>query len=397
MDDATLGDRIRAVRMRQGLTQKELAGRSGVSLSAVKKLETGALATARPATLRMLAGPLGVTVSSLAAGPDEAHPGDDDVTAWEPVRSAIGGTHAGRPDVEPTLAGVEAACADAVRLVLGSPFADARVVLPPLLRDADALADAAGGDPAARAARSRARQLAGYMLGQTWQLAAARYALALAVDDAAGDPAAGPAAAAWLAWARLRGGDLDGCAGLASDWADRSEPRLTRAARDEIAAWGRLQVTLATAAARGNRGTDAATALRWARAAAAAVGRDFVPAGNPLDVFGPRTVEMAAGEIALVQGDPARALRLTGRLDGKGFPVARNWMRSRLDVAAAHACQGDHEDAVAVLAGVRDAAPEWLAHQRGARDTVAVLADRPRRVIAAEVRALADAVRLPPL
>ena len=104
---------------------------------------------------------------------------------------------------------------------------------------------------------------------------------------------------------------------------------------------------------------------------------------------------MASAEIALVQGDPARALRITERLDGKGFPVTRNWLRSRLDVAAAHVCQGDDEDAVAVLAGVRDAAPEWLAQQRGARDTVAVLAGRPRRVIAAEVRALADAVRLP--
>jgi transcriptional regulator with XRE-family HTH domain len=395
MDDATLGDRIRAVRMRRGLTQKELTAASGVSLSLLKKLESGALTTARPETLRTLAGPLDVTVSSLAAGPDEAPPHDDDVTVWEPVRSAIDGTRAGPPDREPTLAGVEAACGEAVRLVLGSRFAEVRVLLPVLLRDADALTAASGSDRAARAARSRARQLAGFMLGQTWQLAAARYVLALALDDADGDPAAGPAAAAWLAWARLRGGDLDGCAGLASDWADRSEPKLTRAGRDEIAAWGRFQVTLATAAARDNRDADAATALRWARVAAVAVGKDFVPAGNPWDVFGPRTVAMASAEIALVQGDPARALRITERLDSKGFPVTRNWLRSRLDVAAAHVCQGDDEDAVAVLAGVRDAAPEWLAQQRGARDTVAVLAGRPRRVIAAEVRALADAVRLP--
>ena len=38
--------------------------------------------------------------------------------------------------------------------------------------------------------------------------------------------------------------------------------RLTRAGRDEIAAWGRFQVTLATAAARDNRDADAATATR---------------------------------------------------------------------------------------------------------------------------------------
>ena len=225
--------------MRRGLTQKELTAASGVSLSLLKKLESGALTTARPETLRTLAGPLNVTVSSLAADPDEAPPDEDDVTVWEPVRSAIGGVHAGTPDREPTQAGVEPGCGEAVRLVLGSRFTEARVLLPLLLRDADALAAAAGSDPAAWAARSRARELAGYMLGQTWQLAAARYPLALAMDDDAGDPGAG-SAATWLAWARLRGGDLDGCAGLASDWADRSEPRLTRARRDEIAAWGRF-------------------------------------------------------------------------------------------------------------------------------------------------------------
>jgi transcriptional regulator with XRE-family HTH domain len=395
MDGSTLGDRVRAVRMRRGLTQRELAAGSGVSLSEVKKLESGALMTARAATLLALAGPLEVTVSSLAGGPDEVPPSEDDVTTWDPVRSAIDGACAGPPDREATLAAVEAGCADAVRLALGSRFAEVRVLLPLLLRDAGALAAAAGDDPAARVALSRARQVTGYMLGQTWQLAAARYALALAGDDAAGDPAAGLAAAAWLAWARLRGGDLDGCAALASDWADRSEPRFTRASPDEIAGWGRLQVTIATAAARDNRPRQAADALRWAQTAAAAAGTDYVPASSPLDVFGPRTVAMAAGEIALVQGNPARALRITERMTGRGFPVPRNWLRSRLDVAAAHACLGNDLVAAAVLAGVRDAAPEWLAHQRGARETVAILAGRPRRIIAAEVRAVAAAVRLP--
>jgi hypothetical protein len=379
--------------MRQGLTQRELALRSGVSLSEVKKLECGALVTARPETLGALAGPLEVSAARLADGPDEEPPDGDDVSTWEPVRSAVDGPGRAAAGAEPpSLAGVQAACGRAVALVLASRFTGVRVLLPSLLRDAAALA---GGDPAAAAARSRARQLAGYMLGQTWQLAAARYALALAVDDAAGEVAAGRAAAAWLAWARLRGGDLDGCAGLASDWADRTPLVMGAAAPGDLAAWGRLQVTLATAAARDGRPAAAATALRWARAAAAAIGRDFIPAANPWDVFGPRTVEMAAAEIALVQGNPARALAITGRLAGERFPVPRNWLRSRLDVAAAHAVLGHDDDAVAVLAGVRDAAPQWLAHQRHARDTVAVLLARPGRAIPPRVRALAAAVRLP--
>jgi transcriptional regulator with XRE-family HTH domain len=380
--------------MRRGLTQQELANRAGVSVRTVRKLEQNESTRPSLETLHLIADALNVRTTSLAAGPDAAPPDGGDVAAWDDVRGALG-EDGDAPDTAPTLASVGATCAEAVRLVLASRFGEVRAILPPLLRDAGALVGASGGDSQARLARGRARQLAGYMLGQTWQLGGAADALALALADAAGDPGAERAAAAWLAWARLRGGDLDGCASLASDWADRSEPMLTRATRDEIAAWGRFQILVATVAARDNRAGEAATALRWARAAAVGVGTDFIPAGNPWDVFGPRTVEMAAGEIAVVQGNPGKALRITGRLDGKGFPVPRNWLRSRLDVAAAHAARGDDDDAVAVLTGVQRAAPQWLAQQRGAQATVAVIAGRPKRVIPAEVRALADAVRLP--
>ena len=381
--------------MRRGLTQKELAERAGVSVRTVRKLEQGESDTPAHDTVHRLARALRVRTATLSAGPDAAPPDDGDVADWEAVRRAAEGTHKSSPDREPDAAGVDAGCAEAVRLVLASRFAGVRALLPALLCDADALVAASGGDGPARAARSRARQLTGYMLGQTWQLAGAAEVLALALDDAAGDPATERAAAAWLAWARLRGGDLDGCASLASDWADRSEPRLTRASRDEIAAWGRFQVLVATVAARDNRAGEASSALRWARAAAVAGGPDFIPAADPWDVFGPRTVEMAAGEIAVVQGDPGKALAIAGHLDGRGFPVPRNWLRSRLDVAAAHAARREDAEAIAVLAGVRDAAPEWLGHQRGPRNTVAAVLGRSKRAIAPEVRVLADAVRLP--
>lgn len=382
--------------MRRGLTQPELARAAGVSVGYVSKIERGECAPPRLPVLRRIAEALDVTSVSLGGTRDAAPPADDEVAAWEPVRRAIEAGPDGTQDAGPSAAAAGEECARAVRLVLASRFTEVRVLLPSLLRSADALAAQGGRD--APALRSRVRQLAGYMLGQTWQLDAAASILALALD-AGGDPGTERAAAAWLAWARLRAGDLDGCAALASDWADRAPLVMGRAGRDEIAAWGRFQVLLATVAARDNRPSEAASALRWARSAAAASGPDHIPAANPWDVFGPRTVEMAAGEIAVVQGNPGKALTIAGRLDGKGFPVPRNWMRHRLDVAAAHAARprGDgDQDAVAVLTGVLETAPEWLAQQRGAHATVGAVLGRARRgrVIPEDVRTLADAIRV---
>ncbi|MFI5716929.1 helix-turn-helix domain-containing protein [Nocardia sp. NPDC051750] len=47
-----LGERLQSVRKRRGVTQRELAGRSGVSLSYVRKIEQGERDDARVETLR---------------------------------------------------------------------------------------------------------------------------------------------------------------------------------------------------------------------------------------------------------------------------------------------------------------------------------------------------------
>lgn len=397
MNDSTPGDRIRSIRRRRGLTQKELAERAGLSESLVKKYEQGERKATMEA-LHALARPLRVKTSVLAAGPDAAPAEEGDVAAWELVRKAIEGRHDGQPDDEPTLDGLAGVVSGLVPLVLASRHEELRTLLPGVLRDADALVCASvnGHEQSARVLRSRARQVAGYMMGQTWQLGTAAEALDLALDDAAGDQHVAMAAAHWRCWAMLRSGDLSGCAALAARWADDTEPRLSRALPDELALWGRFQVLVATAAARDNQPGEAKEALRVAAGAAALLdGREVVPAANPWDVFGPRTVAMVRGEIAVVQDRMDAALRIGERLDGSGFPVPRNWLRHRLDVAAALAATRKHAEAVDVLQEVRVAAPEWLAQQRKARDILAAAVEAPKRMPSPEVRELADAVRLP--
>jgi len=402
MDDITLaavGQRVASARERRGLTQPELAAKAGVSLSQVKKIEQGSYPSLRLPGVRVLAEVLNVQTSQLLGEPDADPPDAGDAEAWEQVRLAAAGQHdagGGEPDE----AAVSSGMREATGHILAARFGDLREMLPGLLADADALA--AGGGREARLLRSRARLAAAYMLGQVWQPEAALDVLRLAGDDAAGDPGGEFAVAHWTGWARLRSGDLAGCAALASDMSDRLDRPMWRMGRDEIAAWGRLQVLVATCAARDNRPGEAQDALRWARTAATAVGDDYVRPSDPWDPFGVRTVEMAAAEIAGVQRKFRQTLAIAGAMDGSGFPVPRNWHRSRLDVAAAHAAEweagrddAESDAAIAELDRVRIAQPEWLARQRGARDTVAVLRKRWKRKPPERVRVLADAVRLP--
>jgi hypothetical protein len=271
------------------------------------------------------------------------------------------------------------------------------VTLPALLRDTDALVAASPEGRAgvrARQVRSQARQLAGYMMGQTWQFDAAANAISLGAADPGVDLTA-LAAADWQSWVLLRSGRLAECGRLAARWADDTEPRLPKASPDELAAWGLFCIRMSNAAVRDNRPDDAREALRLARMAAHGVSRDFIPSFSPWQVFGPVTVAMFAAENAMISGRPEVTLSIGTQISGRGFPVPRNYHRHRLDVASAYATTRKFDEAVGVLAEVRSAAPEWLAQQRYARDILTSVITRRRR-ISGETRDLADFMHLSP-
>lgn len=80
---------MKEVRKRRGLSQRELADASGVSLSTIRKLEQGERETARLETLRKLARTLRVPTMQLAGGPNEEDPDAGTVDRWKAVRSAL--------------------------------------------------------------------------------------------------------------------------------------------------------------------------------------------------------------------------------------------------------------------------------------------------------------------
>jgi transcriptional regulator with XRE-family HTH domain len=394
-DMHTVGDRVRDVRKRRGLSQRQLADLSGVSISLIRKLEQDDYGNVRLETLHKLAATLRIPTTALATESDADGPDKQEVQQWAAVRRALEGRVDGaEPAEEPTAAGLATAFDSAVLAVLESRHADVRASLPDLLRDADTLVAVSvnGAETQARRLRSQIRQMTTYMMGQTWQFEAANYASDLAIDDAS-DGFTEMAALDWKSWAMLRQGHLAQARDLATRWADEAEPRISKATRDELAAWGRFLIRLSSAAVRDNRPGEARDALRLARVAAVAAGGDYIPSHAPWQVFGPITVSMIQAENAMIQGRPDITLTIAGQLEGRNFPVPRNWNRHRLDVAHAHVAHSHYGEAVIVLQEVRAAAPQWLAQQRYARDILQKVIVH-RRTLTEDMRELADFMHL---
>ncbi|MEV2203306.1 helix-turn-helix transcriptional regulator [Streptomyces fradiae] len=390
---ADLGDRLRSVRKRRGMTQQGLARESGVSVSLIRKLEQGERNDARLETVRRLAATLRVPTSRLVVDVAEEGASAAVLDAWAPVRAALTAPSgdAVALDEPPTAEGVRAALAAAVPLFSGDRFAELRVVLPALLRDSAVLA---GLDPEGRALRVRLLQLTGWLLTQTRQFEAAEWCLGAALDGSA-DRLQGASTVNTQCWLLLRQGRLGEARALATHWADETEPRLSRAAPDELAAWGWLLLRLSAAAVRDNRPDEAEDALRLSHAAAVALGREFAPDGDFLRAFGPVTVTLKRTENAMVMDRPDVVLKLAARIPAGGLrPTSNNRNRHLLDVANAYTMTRRYAEAVETLAGVRDAAPQWLPNQRYARDILGRVVAR-RRTLTESMRSLADTVGLP--
>ena len=181
-DGSTLGGRLASVRKRRGLTQKELARTSGVSLSLVRKVEQGDHDSVRLETARKLAVALKVPTTVLMTNSDRETPDPVTVDEWEPVRRALAGLD-GQPDEQPTAEGVSAAVAAIRPAVAGNRFTAIRPALAALVRDASVLDR---DDEASRQARFRALNMTAWVLTQVRQWETAMLTLDQAADAACG-------------------------------------------------------------------------------------------------------------------------------------------------------------------------------------------------------------------
>ncbi|MEU1132382.1 helix-turn-helix transcriptional regulator [Streptomyces sp. NPDC005900] len=379
-----VGARLRDLRKRRGLSQRELATASGVSLSTISKLEQGATTgDVRLETVHHLATALRVTTTRLLrrdpAGPGLA-PG-----AWRPLQQALESPPAQLSDeahVQPVADGLDAARS----AFLDKRFSDFVTLAVPLLRDADAL----DHDTEGRALRSHLLQLAGSVLTQVHAYESAEAALSRALD-ASPDRLRAASVVTTRVWLLIRQGRFDDARTMAIQWADDLEPRMSRATGDELAAWGWMLLQVAATNLRDSRRGEAADALRLAHAAAVLTGRELPPGKERLATWGPRTVAYKTAERDVILDRPDAVLRTAERLSAAGPVEGTEHHRHRLDVARAHVKMRQHSEAVGVLREVHAAAPEWLAQQQYARDILSDVVDR-RRTLTPDMRKLSEAL-----
>ncbi|WP_280484099.1 helix-turn-helix domain-containing protein [Nocardia farcinica] len=380
-----LGERLQSVRKRRGLTQRQLAELSGVSLSLIRKIEQGERDDTRMDTLRKLAVALGCPLSKLL-GPAPTPPESRDGAAlWTPTRAAL--ESIGPTSAEPVDArSLEAALSHATKLYHDNEYERLAQVLPRLIDDANA---------APPLLRSRTLQLAGSVMVQTRQPAAARIALdqSLADAESTGNVLDAASAIITLCWLLIVERQFETVRKLATEWADRVEPRLSQATTREISTWGWLLLRGSAAAVRDNRPDEADDMMRLAAAGAVALRPESGPYHQYWTTFDPATVAMKRVENAVVDDRPDVALRLAREIPPDLRPTSDNRNRHLIDVSAAHLELRHYDAAFDVLAGLsRDARP-WLVEQRSARDLLGRIITK-RRTLTPEMRELADMVRL---
>jgi len=363
------------MRLRRGLTQDALAERAGLSRAVIKKLERGG--SGRLETYHALARALNVRTSDLleSVGPHQHRRSDADKIdllsfrrAITPPIGALGRLPAGDvEDREPDLLRLAEAAGTIATAYHTDDYDTVAELLPPLVTSAhEAVAHFTAGTDHITALRVRADvlQMAGRFLTQVRAYDLAHIALRDATTDAlaAGALDAVAGAVYQQGWLLMRQGRMDEAEAVSISTAEAVEPRISRASRKELGAWGKLLVHASAAAARNNRAREAREMLTLGRTAGAALAGATAVAPSSWGKFDWRTVVFQHIENQLVAERPERVLALSQRVSGAGDTVFMR--RHLLDVAQAHAMLRQKDEATTVLEQLRAETPEWLRHQQ---------------------------------
>ncbi|OZV78848.1 transcriptional regulator [Micromonospora echinospora] len=403
-----IGENLAAIRQQSTLTQEQLAERAGVDVGVIRKLEQGARKSARLPTLHALARALGVPTSALIGDTSHAaaraEPDHRPLSLAEirravaPVRG-LAGTALVPPASDPPEPEVLRARLHTVdRAYHANDYARVLADMPALLHDVRAAADLADERDRAGAYTllTQTLHLTGNLLIQLRASDLAFTALSGALDAArrAGNQAVATTVIQGMCWVLVRQGRFVEAAELAVTTADQVEPRFSRAAPDELAAWGWLLLGAAAARARNNEPDVAAELTTAAAAAAVRIGQWALDPTQLIMVggFSVDKVQMQRAENAAVAGDPGRVLELAKQVPPGSTATASCWQRHRLDVSWAYAEQRRYADATEVLLDLRATAPAWLRQQRYARDIVQSVSAQRRRAMSQELADLAALV-----
>ncbi|KWW98531.1 putative transcriptional regulator [Carbonactinospora thermoautotrophica] len=407
-DDDVLASNLARIRVRRGLSQEDLADRSGVSVGTIRKIEQRC-ESPRLSTLHQLATALDVTTSALITPPTELRPDD-----WEGEDSTLlglrralqpaAGTDALPVDLDSSPLDLEAlkrSVVQARELYHAGDYAGLIGEVPTLIGEARVATRELTGQEQidAYAVLAVAYQIAGHALIQIRKedLGADAFSLGVDAARAGGHELIAADCECSLAWVFLRQRRLDDAETHCVTVADRIEPRSFRkATRVELATWGNLWLAAAMAAARNGRHAEAADLLDTARAAAVRHGPDRLDSQEVFEAdFGPAKVAMRQVEAAVVSFNPKRALKLARAVPVNANVLPPAYWRHRLDVAHALADQRLAAEATRVLTELMETAPQWLRYQRYAQDIVTRLVNSRVRRLPEDLVRVADFLNVP--
>ncbi|MBX6721795.1 MAG: helix-turn-helix transcriptional regulator [Dactylosporangium sp.] len=399
IDEWAIGKRIAANRARRGLTQEELAGLVGISVSMMKKIESGDRLVTRFSQLVLFAQVLRIkdlrelTGVPLPLAPDgrRGHP------AAEAVRSAL--MDRGRatdmpPDLEDLSRRIESAW-QTWQEPSAFRYHAVGQQLPALLREAQGAVRVHDGKDRRRALREAGKL---YQLVRTWTKRVGEYELSFVAADRAvsaaldaDDPDLAGAAAWNLGMILSTQGKTGQARAVVQRAIEDMEPYLDRPSQARLAVFGGLHLLGATEAARDD---DAAAARRLLDAAEAIAGRTG-ETNHYRMVFGPTNVALHRVSTAVELGRVGEALDLVERVPADRAPAverrltfhldaARCYVRKRIDVAAVHMIQRIHRES-----------PEELRYNSLVRETLRQLGGRAKAAVRPELDPLLAAANLP--
>jgi transcriptional regulator with XRE-family HTH domain len=372
---------------RGGITQEDLAERSGVHVDTIRKLEQGTRQSARIDTLRKLARALDTELDRLLGHPTVTQHSPDDgglLALRDAVQDVdtLPGVPAGALDDEPPPAAEWMAnVKQATTLYWGGGYSDLSGTLPLLLRQGRAVARDATGGIVEQVWRqlALAYQLAASLATQAghpdWAFAAVEKQLAAA--QRASDPLMEGMGVSTLSWILLRQGRWEQAQAVSERKASALEPSFSKSTAAQYAVYGNLLVSAATPAARRDRHDDAKQFLNMAESAAVRSGpvRVYGTAFSVPDVKTQQVNIALAGE----EPRPNEALSLAGDVDLGAITRPVHAASHRVDVAQAQYQIGDSDGALTTLLEVEEIQPEWIRYQTLATATVREMLETERR------------------
>ncbi|WP_059005733.1 helix-turn-helix domain-containing protein [Streptomyces specialis] len=399
----SIGQRMRAARLRLGLTQADVAAGLGYTQGWVSKVEQGLIELDRTSVINAIAGVLHIHPNELI---DRPYDGTPAANQWQ-VSAASIIRELRRYDLAPVFDGpprsAQALWAQTARLhELRDNAQNTRILtaLPDLLREARALAEASSGHEreeayAIYAIACKFGHTASHALGHP-ELVAMTCERAAWAAERSGDLLM-PAVADWMrVWDMWATADWADAVALSDKALLTIEPEYRRGDPLAVRVWGALHLRAAVSAARGAREAEARHRIAQAREAADLAARHTPRFDRHSLTFSAANVAIHGVSVELEMSHQDEALRQHEQMDTSAVRTLPKSRRGhyQLDLARAYLWTGQRARALRELEKAEATAPQLIRNHPIARATLRTIRNSERPSTSEQLRRMSDRFHL---